>query len=427
MSNDTTLERHHEGSRFWNVLTVLRGQNAGAILLLSGAVLALIWANSPFGDSYRALTDVTFGPKALGLDLSLAQWATDGLLAIFFFVVGIELKREIVTGELRRFSTAIVPIVAAIGGMVIPALVYTIINRLGEGGDPHGWAIPVATDIAFAIAVLAIFGKGLPNALRIFLLTLAVVDDLLGITIIAIFYTDDLAPVWILASLATIALFAVVARRAMHKWRPSGPLPWLLVLLAVLAWGFMHASGVHATIAGVLLGLTIPAVANKGQLYSLAARYEHFWQPVSAGLAVPVFAFFAAGVSMAPAALLEAATHPVAQGVFAGLVIGKPIGIILATWLLVVLTKARLDASLRWWDVFAAGSIAGIGFTVALLIGELSFTPGSENSEAAKAAVLIGSLASALIGASLLSWRSRVHLRMKAEAQAQDTESKTAE
>lgn len=416
MSNQTNAAQNRDKSRFWTVLTVLRGQNAGALLLLGGAILALIWANSPVGDSYRTLSDVAFGPKSLGLDLSLAQWATDGLLAIFFFVVGIELKREIVNGELRRFSTAIVPIIAAVGGMAIPALVYTVINRLGEGGDPHGWAIPVATDIAFAIAVLAIFGKSLPNALRIFLLTLAVVDDLLGITIIAIFYTDDLSPIWILASLATIAVFAVLARRAAQRRRPGGPLPWVLALLAVAAWGFMHASGVHATIAGVLLGLTIPAIAAKGQLYSLAARYEHFWQPVSAGLAVPIFAFFAAGVSMAPAALLEAATHPVAQGVFAGLVLGKPVGIILATWLLVVLTKARLDSSLRWWDVFAAGSIAGIGFTVALLIGELSFSPGSEDSEAAKAAVLIGSLASAIIGAMLLSWRNRVHTRLKAEA-----------
>lgn len=413
MSNEAPSNPHVGPRRNRGLLTILRGQNAGAILLLAGAVLALVWANSPFRESYQSLSDAVFGPKFLGFDLSVAQWATDGLLAIFFFIVGIELKREIVLGELRHFSRAIVPIVAAIGGMAVPALIYTVINRVGEGGDPHGWAIPVATDIAFAVAVLAIFGKGLPSALRAFLLTLAVVDDLLGITIIAIFYTDDLSPLWILAAFTVIAVFAVVVRRVAKQERSGGPLPWLLVLLAIVAWGFMHASGVHATIAGVLLGFTVPAIAGKGQLYSVASRYEHFWQPVSAGFAVPIFAFFAAGVSMAPAALLDAASHPVAQGVSAGLVLGKPLGIILATWLLVALTKARLDSMLGWWDVLAAGCVAGIGFTVALLIGELSFTPGSANNEAAKAAVLIGSLASAAIGAVLLTWRSKVHKRRR--------------
>lgn len=422
MSNEATPQSqnpHAEGRRL-GLLETLRGQNAGAILLLGGAVLALLWANSPWRGSYEALSGVVFGPKSVGLDLTVAQWATDGLLAIFFFVVGIELKREIVLGELRRFSTAIVPIFAAIGGMVAPALFYTIINRVGEGGDPHGWAIPVATDIAFAVAVLAIFGKGLPSALRAFLLTLAVVDDLLGITIIAIFYTDDLAPLWILAALATIAVFAVVVRRVAKQEQRGGVLPWVLVVLAVAAWCFMHASGVHATIAGVLLGFTVPAIAGKGQLYSVGARYEHFWQPVSAGLAVPIFAFFAAGVSMAPSELIEAASHPVAQGVFAGLVLGKPIGIVAATWLLVKLTKARLDANLAWLDVLAAACVAGIGFTVALLIGELSFDPGSANNEAAKAAVLIGSLASAVIGAFVLSARRRTYDRRRAQEASPD-------
>lgn len=414
MSNEASPQVHTEpgsGRRRPSIAAILRGQNAGAILLLTGAVIALVCANSPLQDAYRSLSEFRIGPAGIGLDLTVAQWATDGLLAIFFFVVGIELKREIVEGELRQISTAIVPVIAAVGGMVVPAAVYAIINVVGTGGDPHGWAVPVATDIAFAVAILAIFGKGLPTALRAFLLTLAVVDDLLGITIIAIFYTDSLNFLWIIAAFASIAAFAVLVRRR------GGCSPWVLVPIALLAWGFMQASGIHATIAGVLLGFTIPALTRADKKPSVADRYEHFWQPFSAGIAVPVFAFFAAGVAMSPSALVEAGSHPVAQGVFAGLVLGKPIGILLATWLLVKLSKARLDASLGWLDVLAAGCVAGIGFTVALLIGELSFTPGSANNEAAKAAVLIGSLASAAIGAVLLTWRSKVHKRRRETAE----------
>jgi NhaA family Na+:H+ antiporter len=346
---------------------------------------------------------VTFGPSALHLDLTVAQWATDGLLAIFFFVVGLELKREMVDGELRRPATAIVPILAAVGGMAVPAIVYTVINTTSAQGDTNGWAVPVATDIAFAVAVLTVFGKGLPTALRAFLLTLAVVDDLLGIVVIAIFYTAGTSLLWLAAALGTIVAFGLVARR-----RGGGP-PWLLVPLAVAAWGLMHASGIHATIAGVLLGFAVPALARPGEERSIAERYEHVWRPVSAGFAVPVFALFAAGVVMSPSALADAASNPTAQGVFLGLVVGKPAGILLATWLLVSFTKASLDASLRWLDLLAVACVGGVGFTVSLLIGELSFEPGTVNGEAVKAAVLVGSVAAAAVGASLLTWRSRVH------------------
>ena len=388
-----------------NFADTLRAENTGAILLLSGAVVALIWANSPFGDSYRTLSAFTFGPSRLHLDLSVAQWATDGLLAVFFFVVGIELKREMVDGELRRPSTAIVPILAAVGGMAVPAAVYSVINAVSSAGDPNGWAVPVATDIAFAVAVLTIFGKGLPTALRAFLLTLAVVDDLLGIIVIAIFYANGLSFVWMAAAFLAIGVFALVVRRR------GGASPWLLIPLAVVAWAFMHASGIHATIAGVALGFTVPALARGSERTSLAERYEHAWRPLSAGFAVPVFALFAAGVSMSPSALADAASNPAAQGVFAGLVIGKPIGILLATWLLVTFTGAALDASLRWLDLVAVACVGGVGFTVSLLIGELSFTPGTETSEAVKAAVLLGSLASAVVGGALLTWRSTVRAR----------------
>ena len=384
-----------------NFADTLRAENTGSVLLLAGAVVALAWANSPWREGYEALSGIVVGPAALHLDLTLAQWATDGLLAIFFFVVGLELKREIVDGQLRRPSTAIVPIVAAVGGMAAPALIYTAVN-LGADGSPGGWAVPVATDIAFAVAVLTIFGRRLPTALRAFLLTLAVVDDLLGIVVIAIFYSEGLQLAWLGAVAVTVGLFAVGVRR------PGVP-GWVLIPLAVAAWGFMHASGVHATIAGVLLGFTVPALARTGETASVAERYEHLWRPVSAGLAVPVFALFAAGVSLSPESLADAAGDPAAQGVALGLVLGKPIGIVLATVLLVKLTRATLDESVRWWDVVAVSVVAGIGFTVSLLIGELSFEPGSPQAEHAKAAVLLASATAAALGAVLLTWRTRHH------------------
>ncbi len=385
----------------------LRAENSGAILLLLGALVALVWVNSPWSGSYHQLGSVVLGPPALHLDLSVAQWATDGLLAIFFFVVGLELKREMVDGQLRRPSTAIVPILAAVGGMAAPAAIYAMVNLSSPGGAMDGWAVPVATDIAFAVAVLTIFGRRLPTSLRAFLLTLAVVDDLLGIVVIAVFYADGLKLAWLGASFLTIAVFAVLVRR-------RGMTAWVLLPLAIGAWGFMHASGVHATIAGVILGFTVPALARGDEPTSLAEHLEHLWRPVSAGLAVPVFALFAAGVAMSPAALASAAGDPAARGVALGLVVGKPIGILLATFLLVRLTGANLDPSVRWPDLFAVAVVAGVGFTVSLLIGELSFDPASPHSAHIKAAVLVGSLTSAALGGILLTWRSRVYVRRQA-------------
>ena len=297
--------------------------------------------------------------------------------------------------------------------MAVPALVYTLTN-LQPGGEAHGWAIPAATDIAFAVAILTVCGRGLPSALRVFLLTLAVVDDLLGIIVIALFYSDGLDMLMLGAALVTIGVFGVVVRR-----RGGAPW-WLLGPLGVLAWGLMHSSGVHATIAGVLLGFTVPALARDGENVSLAERYEHVWRPVSAGVAVPVFALFAAGVALDPAAISAAASTPAAQGVFLGLVLGKPLGIVVATWLLVTLTKARLDESMRWSDVVAVACVGGIGFTVALLIAELSFPVGAPSADAAKAAVLLGSLTAAALGGTLLAFRSRALRRRTAQdAQAE--------
>lgn len=388
-----------------NLADTLRTERAAVGLLLLSTAVALVWANSPWRESYASLSGYELGLEAFGLQLTVAHWATDGLLAIFFFVVGLELKRELVTGELRRPATAIVPIAAAVGGMAIPALLYAAVNALAADGAPEGWAVPVATDIAFAVAVLSAFGRRLPTALRAFLLTLAVTDDLLGIVVIVLFYSELPSLAWLAGAAAAIAAFALLVRT---RWGTA----WLLVPLAVVAWACMHASGIHATIAGVLLGFAVPALRTKadtsprlGAHESLAERYEHLWRPVSAGLAVPAFALFAAGVTVDPASLRDAAGDPAAQGVALGLFLGKPLGILVATALVARFTRARLAPGVSWWDIGAVSVVAGIGFTVSLLIGELSFSDSSRH-ESVKAAVLIGSLASAVLGGALLSLRS---------------------
>ena len=386
-----------------SIAEILRTERAGGLLLLAGAVIALIWANSPGGDAYESLKDTVVGPSALHLDLSHAEWAKDGLLAIFFFVVGLELKREIVAGELRRPSTAIVPIVAAVGGMVVPAALYLLINSMSDSGSNAGWAVPVATDIAFAVALLGLVGRWLPTALRAFLLTLAVVDDLLAIIVIAVFFTDTLAMGWLGAAAVCIVIFWWLLRRGYKSL-------WLLIPLALLTWGFMHASGVHATIAGVALGMVVPAVTRPGEHHSLAEHWEHLWRPVSAGVAVPIFALFAAGVGIDGNVVADAVRDPVAQGVVAGLVIGKPAGILLFTFLVATFTRARLDRGLSWWDVLGMACLGGIGFTVSLLIGDLAFA--GERVMEVKMSVLAGSLAAALVGSAILSWRDRHYRRV---------------
>ena len=384
---------------------ILRSESAGGLLLLIGAAIALIWANSRWSAGYEALQEVTVGPAALHLDLTLSAWAADGLLAIFFFVIGLELKREIVVGELRRPATAIVPVVAAVGGMVVPAGVYLAVNLSTSGGDPHGWAVPTATDIAFAVAVLAVVGRGLPNALRAFLLTLAVVDDLLAIIVIAVFYSEDVSIAWLVASLLVIVAFGLLLRRGLRN-------PWLLAPLGVVAWVFMHESGVHATIAGVLLGLTVPALARRGVEHeSLAEHYEHVWRPISAGFAVPVFALLSAGVDVRGGAFAAAFSEPVAIGILLGLVLGKPLGIVGTTWLVSRSSRVGLAPGLSWWDVLGVGTVAGIGFTVSLLVAELAFGLDTPGNDAAKVAILTSSLIAALIGAGILLARGRHYLR----------------
>jgi len=403
------------------ILRVLRSETVGGALLVIMAAIGIAWANSPWADWYFRLRDLEIGYAPWHLELTVGQWASDGLLAIFFFLVGLELKREFVAGDLRRIGTAIVPVLAAAGGVAVPALLYVLITF----HDPEllrGWAIPTATDIAFAVAVLAIIGSHLPSPLRIFLLTLAVVDDLIAIAIIAIFYTESIEVVPLLLGFLTIAVYGVIAQRYRQFFHLKPAAAWLILLpIGVIAWAFVHASGIHATIAGVLLGFTIPVLHRKRDDVpedepGLAEVFEHRFRPLSAGFAVPIFAFFSAGVAIGGAeGLMSALADPVLIGVMIGLIVGKPIGIVLTTWIATRARHARLDPAVTWIDLFGVGLLAGIGFTVSLLVTELSFSETDAHHDDAKVGILLASIVAAAFASVVLGARNRRYRRIEQE------------
>ncbi|MFI7295262.1 Na+/H+ antiporter NhaA [Streptomyces sp. NPDC050121] len=387
------------------VAEALRAETVGGVLLLVAAVTALIWANIPaLHDSYESVSNFHLGPHALGLNLSVAHWAADGLLAIFFFVAGIELKRELVAGDLKDPKAAALPVVAALCGMVVPALVYTLTNLTG-GGSLGGWAVPTATDIAFALAVLAVIGTFLPSALRAFLLTLAVVDDLFAILIIAAFFTNTIDFAALGGAVLGLVVFWLLLRKGVRGW-------YVYVPLALVIWALMYNSGIHATIAGVAMGLMLRCTTREGEEHSPGERIEHLVRPLSAGLAVPLFALFSAGVAVSGGALADVFAQPETLGVVLGLVVGKTIGVFGGTWLTVRFTRASLSEDVAWADVFAVASLAGIGFTVSLLIGELAFEGDAALTDEVKASVLLGSLIAATLATVLLKLRNAKYRRI---------------
>ncbi|MEO7373870.1 MAG: Na+/H+ antiporter NhaA [Terrimesophilobacter sp.] len=402
---------------------ILRKETVGGALLVGAAVVALVWSNSPLSAGYFALRDVTFGYAPWHLELSVGEWSADGLLAIFFFLVGLELKREFVAGDLRDISTAIVPVAGAVGGVIVPALIYLAINW-NEPEAARGWAVPTATDIAFAVAVLAVIGSHLPSALRLFLLTLAVVDDLIAIIIIAFFYTTGIQILPLVLTLIPLAVYTFLAQKYRKFFRLNATAAWAILLpIGIATWVLLHASGVHATVAGVLLGFAVPVLrAAGGDTESgpgLAEVFEHRFRPISTGIAVPIFAFFAAGVAIGGWDGLAAALRsPVTIGVFAALVFGKPIGIVATTWLTTKLTKAQLDPSVKWIDLTGVAFLGGIGFTVSLLVAELSFGADSPHDENAKVAILVASLSAALLAGLVLRARNRHYRRIEREETA---------
>src|SRR6478735_312773 len=399
------------GSSERSVVTdVLRQESVGGLLLLVGAIAGAIAANTALSDWYVDLQHDVVGPSFAHLNLTLAHWAADGLLAVFFFVAGLELKRELVCGSLRTPSAAALPVIAAVSGMVLPALLYLAV----AGGNPDtrdGWGVPMATDIAFALAVLAVAGSKLPDALRAFLLTLAVVDDLGAIVVIAIFYTDHLQFSWLLAGVAGMAVYALLQHRRVQS-------AWIYLPLAFAVWTCVHASGVHATVAGIALGLLTRVKPDPDEEHSPAERLEHKVRPLSAAVAVPVFAFFSAGIVITASSLSHAIHDVAAQGVVLGLVVGKVVGIFGGAYLAARFTKARLDPALTWTDVFAVSMLAGVGFTVSLLIAELAFAAQPGRLEDVKAGVLIGSLIAAALATVLIRIRVRAYARLSEEEDA---------
>ncbi|MGW0967985.1 Na+/H+ antiporter NhaA [Streptomyces sp. NPDC002516] len=392
------------------VADALRTETVGGVLLLIAAVAALIWANT-LPHSYETVSHYHFGPAALGLDLSVEHWAADGLLAIFFFVAGIELKRELVAGDLRDPKAAVLPVAAAVCGMAVPAVVYVLTNVFGHG-SLEGWAVPTATDIAFALAVLAVIGTSLPSALRAFLLTLAVVDDLFAILIIAVFFTDSINLAALAGAFVGLGVFWLLLRKGVHGW-------YLYVPLALVIWALMYNSGIHATIAGVAMGLMLRCHPHEGEEHSPGEHIEHLVRPVSAGLAVPLFALFSAGVAVSGGAIHDVFTRPETLGVVLGLVVGKAVGIFGGTWLTARFTRASLSDELEWADVAAVATLAGIGFTVSLLIGELAFEGNTSLTDETKAAVLIGSFIAAVVATVLLKIRNSKY-RSLCEAEERD-------
>jgi NhaA family Na+:H+ antiporter len=391
-------------------------------VLLIAAVAALLWANSPWRESYRTLweTELSIGVGRFVLADDLRHWVNDALMALFFFVVGLEIKRELVSGDLRDPRTAAMPAIAAVGGMAVPAVLFLLVNAGTEGA--RGWGIPVATDIAFAIGVLALLGGRVPVALKLFLLTLAIVDDIGAIAVIAVVYSRELE-LGFLAAAAGLVAVMVGLRRVGMVWSPP------YAVLAVGVWLATQASGVHATIAGVVLGLLTPARAltpgdvarewavdlsdepTPGELDAMsrlartsvspAERLEHLLHPWTSFLVVPLFALANAGVVIDAGAFDAPGTWTVTAGVVLGLVVGKVVGITLAAWLAVRTGVGRLPQETTWPMLVGTGFVAGIGFTVSLFIAELAFGAGALQ-DAAKIGILTSSTLAAVVGAAVL-------------------------
>jgi NhaA family Na+:H+ antiporter len=399
---EVLFQRPPLSERLW-LLRILRTETVGGVLMLAAAVVAIFWANSGASESYFQLVNTVVGPERFHLDLTLNAWAADFLLAFFFFLAGLELKHEIQLGTLSRPAQAAVPVVAAVAGMAVPALIYAVLNW----ADPQtvtGWGIPMATDIAFALAVLAIMGRGLPLALRAFLLTLAVVDDLGAIAVIAIFYSHGFH----LTSFV-LAVTCIVVWRFLQQHRVGGrwAIAFVYLPLALICWAQTHESGIHATVAGVALGLATRVTRDPGEHESPGERVEHQLRPFVAGFCVPVFALLSAGVDLRGIDLAAAITAPVTLGVSLGLLLGKPVGVIGGSYLMARFTRASLNPALRWGDVIAVGFLAGIGFTVSLLIAELAFTESDTHLMQAKLGIIGATVAAALIAAVMLMGRRR--------------------
>ncbi len=367
---------------------------ASGIVLLFAAVIALIISNSELSSLYFSTLEkyLFIGINNFGLKLSVLHWINDALMAIFFFFVTLEIKREFLQGELSNIKQALLPIIAAVGGMVIPALIYVIIN-LGDGETLKGWAIPSATDIAFSLGVLSLLGSRVPLSLKVFLTALAIIDDLGAIVIIALFYSGDLSIKYL-----SLMLLAFIILLVINKFNVKKFLPYLIV--GIFLWDFTHNSGIHATIAGVLLAMTIPH-RKKDKDFSLLIKVEHAISPYVAFGIMPIFAFANAGVSLEGLSF-SSLLDKVPLGIVLGLFVGKQLGVFVFSYVSIKLKVAQMPSNTSWYNFYGVGVLTGIGFTMSLFVGNLAFADNLQYMDGVKIGVLTGSLLSTLFGYFLI-------------------------
>ena len=369
-------------------------ESATGLVLLIGAVVALILSNSNLSGYYFDVlkTHILIGTQNFGLDLSILHWINDVLMCVFFFVVTLEIKREFIHGELSRPKQASLPIIAAIGGMAVPAIIYVIIN-FETGNTLRGWAIPSATDIAFSIGVLSLLGKRVPISLKIFLMALAIIDDLGAIIIIAFFYSTDLQYMYLILMIGSFLALLIINKFGVKKFAPY-------LLIGLFLWYFTHESGIHSTISGVVLALTIPHRIHEKD-FSLLLKLEHILSPYVAFGIMPLFALANAGVSLEGIST-NTLMAPVPLGILCGLFFGKQIGVFLFSYLAIKLKFAEMPSNSNWIKLYGVGILTGIGFTMSLFVGNLAFMENTQHMVGVKIGVLCGSLLSAFVGYFLL-------------------------
>jgi len=369
-------------------------ESASGLVLLIGAIIALILSNSNLSVYYFGVLNshISIGTQNFGLDLSILHWINDVLMCVFFFIVTLEIKREFVHGELSKPKQAALPIIAAAGGMAVPALIYVLIN-LETNNTLRGWAIPSATDIAFSIGVLSLLGKRVPVSLKIFLMALAIIDDLGAIIIIAFFYSTELQYMYLILMIGSFLVLLIINKFGVQKFTPY-------LLIGLLLWFFTHKSGIHSTISGVVLALTIPHRVHEKE-FSLLLKLEHLLSPYVAFGIMPLFALANAGVSLEGVTMKTLMT-PVPLGIFCGLFFGKQIGVFLFSYISIKLKFAEIPSNSNWIELYAIGILTGIGFTMSLFVGNLAFMENVHHIDGVKIGVLCGSFLSAFIGYFLL-------------------------
>lgn len=377
------------------VKTLLRDESVSGKLIIIFALIALVVVNSPFGSAYENIwqTYLTLGIDPFTISQDLRHWVNEGLMAFFFLVVGLEIKREVTSGELRKPKQAILPIAAAIGGMIVPAVIYFAFNLNPE--TIRGWGIPIATDIAFAVGVLSLLGKRVPLSLKLFLLTLAIVDDIGAIFVIALFYAEIINYYFLAFSFALVIFIWLMRKKLTNR-------VYLFMLLGIILWVTTHLSGIHASIVGAAMGLLAP-VAYSGNAKSVNKQLEEWFLPVSTFIALPVFAFANAGVPLSWDTITNPASTSVMAGIIAGLIFGKLLGISGAAWLMVRLNLASLPSGIKWLHIVGVSLIAGIGFTVSIFITDLAFSNNQALVDTAKISIFIASGLAATTGLAILS------------------------